>query len=310
MFGTRERVATASRQLDRAAVQEQVAEIVRQLLAALGSHRSLQAVRGAAHFDRDLGLGSLERVELMLRLGAAFGSRLPDRVVAEADTMDDLVDALLLQARDAGAEPLEPFSAPRPIGAAHSSVRPDTRSIESAETLQDVLRHRARADASRPHLYLSEEDGRTSAVTFGELYERAEAYARGIVRRGVAPGDTVAIMLPTSQEFFFTFAGALLAGAIPVPIYPPFRADRIAEYAERQSAILRNAEARLLVTFRQAERVARLLTPRIPSLAGVVNAHTSPRSLRQSPPRPCRGRARRRSRCCNIPRARPASPRA
>ncbi len=249
-----------------------MAEIVRQLLAELGSHQSLQAVRGAAHLDRDLGLGSLERVELLLRLGAAFGSRLPDRVVAEADTVDDLVDALLLHARDAGAEPLEPFSAPRPIGAAHSSVRPDTRSIESAETLQDVLRHRARADASRPHLYLREEDGRTSAVTFGELYERAEACARGLVRRGVAPGDTVAIMLPTSQEFFFTFAGVLLAGAIPVPIYPPFRADRIAEYAERQSAILRNAEARLLVTFRQAERVARLLTPRIPSLAGVVNA--------------------------------------
>jgi len=265
-------VATASRQLDRAAVQEQVAEIVGQLLAELGSHQPLQAVRGAAHLDRDLGLGSLERVELLLRLGAAFGSRLPDRVVAEADTMDDLVDALLLHARDTDAEPLEPFSAPRPIGAAHSSVRSDTRGIESAETLQDVLRHRARADGSRPHLYLREEDGRTSAVTFGELYERAEACARGLARRGVAPGDTVAIMLPTSQEFFFTFAGALLAGAIPVPIYPPFRADRIAEYAERQSAILRNAGARLLVTFRQAERVARLLTPRIPSLAGVVNA--------------------------------------
>jgi len=272
MRGPRKRVATASRQLDRAAVQEQVAEIVGQLLAELGSHQPLQAVRGAAHLDRDLGLGSLERVELLLRLGAAFGSRLPDRVVAEADTMDDLVDALLLHARDTDAEPLEPFSAPRPIGAAHSSVRSDTRGIESAETLQDVLRHRARADGSRPHLYLREEDGRTSAVTFGELYERAEACARGLARRGVAPGDTVAIMLPTSQEFFFTFAGALLAGAIPVPIYPPFRADRIAEYAERQSAILRNAGARLLVTFRQAERVARLLTPRIPSLAGVVNA--------------------------------------
>src|SRR6266568_5072960 len=58
--GPQKHVATASRQLDRAAVQEQVAEIVRQLLAELGSHQSLQAVRGAAHLDRDLGLGSLE----------------------------------------------------------------------------------------------------------------------------------------------------------------------------------------------------------------------------------------------------------
>ncbi len=60
------------------------------------------------------------------------------------------------------------------------------------------------------------------------------------------------IMLPTSREFFLTFAGTLLAGATPVPIYPPFRADRIEEYAERQSAILANAGARLLVTFREA----------------------------------------------------------
>jgi len=39
---------------------------------------------------------------------------------------------------------------------------------------------------------------------------------------------------------------------------PPVRADRIAEYAGRQSAILRNAEAKLLVTFREAAAVAKL----------------------------------------------------
>ncbi len=61
---------------------------------------------------------------------------------------------------------------------------------------------------------------------------------------------------------------------MPVPIYPPTRADRIEEYAERQSAILRNANARLLVTFREASRVAQLLRPSVPSLSGVVTAAT------------------------------------
>jgi len=42
-------------------------------------------------------------------------------------------------------------------------------------------------------------------------------------------------MLPTSRAFFVSYAGILLAGAIPVPIYPPFRADRIEDYATRQS---------------------------------------------------------------------------
>src|SRR5271155_2325459 len=79
-------------------------------------------------------------------------------------------------------------------------------------------------------------------------------------------------MLPTCAEFFWSFAGILLAGGIPVPIYPPFRADRIAEYAARQSNILRNAEARFLITCRQAEGLARLLRPRVPTLREVLNA--------------------------------------
>jgi 1-acyl-sn-glycerol-3-phosphate acyltransferase len=91
-------------------------------------------------------------------------------------------------------------------------------------------------------------------------------------------------MLPTSRDFFLTFAGTLLAGATPVPIYPPFRADRIGEYAERQSAILTNAGARLLITFREAERVAKLLKPRVPSLEGVVTATALIESRAAAPP--------------------------
>ncbi len=264
-------MATPSTQLDRLAVQEQVFDVVRQLLAELGSHRAFQAVSGSAHLDRDLGLGSLERVELMLRLGTEFGTRLPDQVVAEADTVDDLAAALLRHSGSAAAAVAPTVRYAAPAGSDSAAPR-GVHGLESAETLQDVLRYRARADAHRPHLYLREDDDSTSTITFGELYERAEHVAAELARRQVAPGNTVAIMLPTSAEFFYTFAGVLLAGAVPVPIYPPFRADRIAEYAERQSAILRNAEARLLVTFREAETVARLLSPRVPSLVGVVNA--------------------------------------
>ena len=72
------------------ALEAQTNETVRQLLVELGGSRGLEelAARGAAaHLERELGLGSLERVELMLRLGNTCGVRLPDRVVAEADTV-------------------------------------------------------------------------------------------------------------------------------------------------------------------------------------------------------------------------------
>src|SRR4029077_12703540 len=107
---------------------------------------------------------------------------------------------------------------------------------------------------------------------FGALFAGPSGVAGEWGAGGSEPGQPVAIMLPTCAEFFWTFAGILLAGGIPVPIAPPCRADRIAEYAARQSNILRNAEARFLVTWRQAEGLARLLQPRRPSLRAVVSA--------------------------------------
>jgi acyl-CoA synthetase (AMP-forming)/AMP-acid ligase II len=147
--------------------------------------------------------------------------------------------------------------------------------VFSAETLIDVLRHRAVHDAERAHLLISEDtDGeeRSATLTFGELYAAGQRCAAELGRRGVPAGGRVALMLPTSRAFFVSYAGILLAGAIPVPIYPPFRADRIEEYAARQSAILNNAEVCLLMTFRRAEAVAKLLRPRVPSLTEVADA--------------------------------------
>jgi 1-acyl-sn-glycerol-3-phosphate acyltransferase len=69
-----------------------------------------------------------------------------------------------------------------------------------------------------------------------------------------------------------------------VPIYPPFRADRIEEYAARQAAILNNAEVCLLLTFRRAESVARLLKPRVRSLAAVADAEKLMEAADKAPP--------------------------
>ena len=94
--------------------------------------------------------------------------------------------------------------------------------------------------------------------------------ANGLAARRVGQRETVAIMLRTEQAFFPTFLGTLLAGCIPVPLYPPVRANRIEEYAARQVGILRNAGARLLITFAEIERLAGVLLPQVPSLEAVV----------------------------------------
>ncbi|MCM2268862.1 MAG: AMP-binding protein, partial [Thermoanaerobaculia bacterium] len=76
---------------------------------------------------------------------------------------------------------------------------------------------------------------------------RAARVAGGLAAAGVAPGDRVALVYPTAPEFFDALFGALLAGAVPVPLYPPVRLGRLAEYHARTAAMLRAAGAVLLL---------------------------------------------------------------
>ncbi len=268
-------MATPSAQLDRTAVRERVQEVLRALLMELGSEGALPILGPSSQLDRDLGLGSLERVELLARLENEFAVRLPDRVAAEVNSPDELAIAVIA----APATNLVQDNVPSAVRAAatgqglHRAAQ-DT-GVFAAQTLIDVLRYRAQNDAERVHLNITEDSEageKISTLTFAELYDAAQRCAAELARRGVPPGGRVSLMLPTSRAFFVSYAGILLAGAIPVPIYPPFRADRIEEYAERQAAILNNAGVCLLLTFRRAESVAKLMKPRVRSLEAVADA--------------------------------------
>jgi fatty-acyl-CoA synthase len=280
-------VATSITQLDSSAVRERVLEVIRALLVELGSQGALPMLHPGSQLDRELGLGSLERVELLARLETAFDVRLPDRVVTEANTPDDLARAILA-APGARTEDVDAGSALRATVTAQKLHREVTDAgAYAAETLLDVLRYRATHDTERTHLQITEDtDGveRNFTQTFGELYAAGQRCAAELARRGVPAGGRVALMLPTSRAFFISYSGILLAGAIPVPIYPPFRADRIEEYAARQSAILNNAEACLLLTFRRAEAVAKLLRPKVSSLSGVADAEKLIEAADKAPP--------------------------
>ena len=253
-------------------------DIAQQLLDELGSHRGLEEIRSAAraesvqalHLERDLGLGSLERVELIVRAGDAFHVRPPDELFAEANTVGDVIAALELQlGQNRGATAANAHTR---FAERENAATAEELGLDWAETLLDVLRRRARAEPGRVHLRMREDSGRMTDVTYGALFERVSTFARGMENLGVAPGDRVAILLPTCVDFFHVLLGAQMAAAIPVPIYPPVRADRIEEYATRQAGILRSAEVSTIVTFGRAEKVARLLEHRVPSLRRVTTA--------------------------------------
>jgi 1-acyl-sn-glycerol-3-phosphate acyltransferase len=248
-------------QADRGMVERRTLEIVAALVRELGTLPVRGSVALDDTLDRDLGIGSLERVELFLRLEEAFGARLGDTVMAEAETCRDLVEAILGVGEGAQAERL-----PTPGAIPATGVPAPTW----ARTLPEILRWHAEREPERVHILLRLEDGREQPITYGALWSQSLGIAAALRDRGVGIGESVALMLRTEPAFFPAFFGIVLAGAVPVPIYPPFRPERLGEYAARQVGILRNAEARLLVTFREAQSVATLLRIRVPSLREVV----------------------------------------
>ncbi|HSD11555.1 MAG TPA: fatty acyl-AMP ligase, partial [Candidatus Binatia bacterium] len=243
-----------------ATVSRQVLDIVERLVAEVGGPKARGGVSLDDALDRDLGIGSLERVELLLRLEREFGIRLADAVMADAVTARDLVSAI----GSSSAAP--PEALPRPI----SPLPPGVSAPASARTLNEVLRWQAERAPERVHIFLREEDAEERPIPYGRLWLQASALAAGLHDWGLRSGERVGLMLRTEEAFFSAFFGVLLAGGVPVPIYPPFRADRLEEYATRQVGILGNAGARALLTFRQAMPVATLLRSRVPALEEVT----------------------------------------
>lgn len=129
-----------------------------------------------------------------------------------------------------------------------------------------------------------------SFYSYEAIQQQARGVAGGLQSLGIRAGDVVAIVLPTSLDFYAAFFGASLAGGVPVALYPPFRLGRLQEYQARTTAMLVESGARLLMTSRS---MARLITPSTEEAAlelGTVTMDEIPlgslRSPEASPERP------------------------
>lgn len=97
---------------------------------------------------------------------------------------------------------------------------------------------------------------RRAETTWSDVRDRAHAVAGGLAELGVAPGDRVGIVYPTGADFFHALFGILVAGAVPVPLYPPVRLGRVDDYRRRTLSLLARVDATALLAGR---RVARIL---------------------------------------------------
>jgi fatty-acyl-CoA synthase len=243
-------------------IQQQLLAITRQFLLEQEVERALYTVSLDASLERQLGIDSLSKVELFHRVERALGVRFSDKVMAQADSLAQIAVAAL------SAKPSK--------SAKRSAIVPALESVSvdlsKVTTLQEALLQYAMNEPARPHIYFINDDDSDTVFTYGQLLAGAANIASALIRHGIQPGHTVALMLPTGAQFFQSFMGILYAGAIPVPIYPPFRPDQLAEYAVRETKILRNAEVRCLITFSKAQTLGKILRAQVPSLTTVTTA--------------------------------------
>lgn len=256
---------------------ELVLQLVRVLIAEVQPHAAPLPLTLDRRFDVELGLGSLELVELLLRAEDAFGVALPSQLLGVVETPRDLLRAVRSAQHRKGAVP---GVAPAGIALGGAPVP------VAASTLVEALEWHVKTAPDRLHIRLLDESGVSAELSYADLHREAVSVASAVLARGVAPGQTVAIMLPTSRAYFVTFAGVLLAGAIPVPLYPPVRPSQLDDHLRRHARILANSGTSLLVTVPEAVPLGRALRSAVERLRHVVVPETLTGASRSALPAP------------------------
>jgi acyl-CoA synthetase (AMP-forming)/AMP-acid ligase II len=112
------------------------------------------------------------------------------------------------------------------------------------------------------------------------LWHRATRVAAALANRGVAPGDRVLLVMPTSFELIESFFAVQLLGAVPVPSYPPALLEKAELALDRLGHIAAAAGARLVVTNAQLRPVilgVALRAPAVETIVAVEDLDAEPR---------------------------------
>jgi fatty-acyl-CoA synthase len=103
-------------------------------------------------------------------------------------------------------------------------------------------------------------------VSFHHLRRETMKRAAALLALGLKRGDRLAMVIPDGQDFIPTFLGALWAGIVPVPLYPPLSLGKLDAFMDALVTILNVAQPRMLVT---DERVGKALWAAIGKVASV-----------------------------------------
>jgi fatty-acyl-CoA synthase len=161
------------------------------------------------------------------------------------------------------------------------------RTFPSFPTFGAALEDAAKADPTLGFRFISEDGvpgfapkAQSEASFSYTALERASArYGGALQALGLKKGDRVALILPAAEDFVLCFFGAMRAGIVPVPIYPPLGLGQLQGYLDNTRHIVAKAGARALVTTAQIKRMLGTVQASSPALEQVVAVEAIRESL-------------------------------
>ncbi|MFP5255685.1 MAG: AMP-binding protein [Acidimicrobiia bacterium] len=110
-----------------------------------------------------------------------------------------------------------------------------------------TLTQRIEAGAARGHGLTFVVGGDHVTVPYAQLHEEAQAYAANLQALGIAPGDHVALLGPTSRPLVTAIQGIWLAGATIVVLPLPMRMASVEEFVHQTRVRITNADVKLVL---------------------------------------------------------------
>ena len=103
-------------------------------------------------------------------------------------------------------------------------------------------------------------DGQERYFPYEALEAEAQRRAGLLAQVGIEKGDRVALVIPEGHEFVLSFLGAVLLGAVPVPIFPRATFKASSDYTDTVRHIVEASESRLLIAMEANRSLVEALT--------------------------------------------------
>ncbi|HEX7703606.1 MAG TPA: fatty acyl-AMP ligase [Kofleriaceae bacterium] len=173
---------------------------------------------------------------------------------------------------------------PADTATAEPTPRP-SREQRVPQTLLDALAECHLVGDDRGYTFVGA-DRTERTFGFRSLVDEARKRGRQLAGLGLRKGDRIALVIPDATEFVLTFLGAVTAGIVPVPLYPPLSLGRLDAYLGGMVRTLNAAAVDLVIATSQVQKILWSVMPRVPTARDLITVEdlaSRPESSNEAP---------------------------